>query len=186
MQFITRQAFAVAYRLAQFYGHEWARRPLEIPDWATGPQDLRAHIRVETVKARGNSLPGIAEPNLKWDTSVSSWEIHHKHGIGRGQISYYILWDEFGYEPLSLTIDITWPGGQGDIHYTHKIGTPKAEGGYGGVLEARHWRALVEPITWLDGNTNQLEIAFPDRPWEAFIQPSKDPERWWEYVEDTV
>jgi hypothetical protein len=181
MQFITRQAFAVAYRLAQFYDHEWARRPLEIPDWATGPQDLRAHIRVETVKARGNNLPGIAEPDLKYDVSVASWEIWHI--VGTERTEYSILWHERGYEPLSLAIFVTWPDGRAHIHYTHKIGTLDVEGSYGGALEARHWRALVEPVTWLDGNTNQLEIAFPDRPWEAFIQPSKDPERWWEYVE---
>jgi hypothetical protein len=189
MQHITKQAFELAHRLAQFYGHEWARRPLEIPDWAKDPRDLQAHIRVETLKARGDNLPGIAEPDLKYDLSVASWEIWHT--VGEERTEYSILWHERGYEPLSLALFLTWPDGRAHIHYTHltlpthtsRGRTIDADGSYGGALEARHWRAVIEPITWLDGNTNHLEIAFPNRPWEQFLQPSKDPERWWEYVE---
>jgi hypothetical protein len=171
----TRQAFTTAHRLAQFYGHEWAQRELEFPTWAKSPRDLQAHIRVETLKARGNNLPGIAEPNLHWEHRAQMWAISHTTATGRTM--YHITWGKDN--PACLTVNVFRPNDLGMIYYRHQAGASDAEGWCSGTLEARHWLALVEPIHWLDGNLNQLKMAFPDRPWEAFIEPYEEGEVSW-------
>jgi hypothetical protein len=176
MTHTTKEAYRTAHRLAQFFGHEWAQRELDFPAWAKSPRDLQAHIRVETLKARGNNLPGIAEPNLHWEHRFRTWTISHTTATGR--TTYHILWAD--NDPVSLSFYVFRPNDQGEIYYHNQIGTPDAKGWYSGSLEARHWLALVEPIHWLDGNINQLVTAFPDRPWEAHIQLYEEEEgAWW-------
>jgi hypothetical protein len=175
MTHITKQAYTTAHRLAQFYGHEWAQWELDFPAWAKSPRDLQAHIRVETLKAQGNNLPGIAEPNLHWEHRFRTWTISHTTATGR--TTYHILWAD--NDPVSLSFYIFRPNDLGTINYRHEAS--RTEGWYTGELEARHWLALVEPIHWLDGNLNQLKIAFPDQPWEKFIQLDERGS-WWSYA----